>query len=851
VAEPRPLELRRARRAGLLLGLMLLLTAPAEFIANDRPILLWMQGQLTFPVLSRPTERDLGGRLPLPADFHDPAVRDLLAAAGAVAIWPPARSNPVDPVHDLEGTAPTPPSAAHWLGTDDQGRDVLARLVWGTRLSLGFGLALTALSLLIGLPLGLLQGTLAGRVDLIGQRLTEVWGAVPLLLLLMIVSSVLTPNFLVLAGVMAAFTWMGVAGVTRTESLRLRGQDFVRAARAAGASWRWIMLRHVLPNALAPALSIAPFLFAGGLTALAGLDLLGLGMPIGTPSLGEMLSQARNNLTAPWLAGAAVGALTLLLLLATQLGQALRDAFDPRLLPARREEDPLPMPPDPGAALSLCRLQLDFGTVRAVRGATLRIGRGEAVALLGDSGGGKSATAAMAAALPPPQSTRIAGSVLLGADQVVGAGPVLLRRLRRRRVGMVFQEPGAALNPTQPVLRQLQEAAGTRAEDRQRLRELLHGLGLGMVQDRPRAMPHEFSGGQQQRAVLAMALVRNPALIVADEPTASLDPALRGTVLRLLDQERRRRGAALLLVTHDIEAARAVADRVAVMRQGQVVADLPLAEVDNAGGPELDRLLRPVLPPRQSSSLPPAEVPVLSGRGLGVTWPARGRAAAVRALSGLDLDLHAGRTLAVLGASGSGKSSLIAALLRLAPLEGRVRLNGQPLPPGREWRAQVGVVFQNPATALSPRMRVLDIVAEPLAIHRIGTRRQQRERAAAMLRAVDLEPAQFGERRPARLSGGQRQRVALARALITRPALLLLDEPTSALDRSVEAEVVGLLNRLQAELHFAGLLVTHDLRVARALADETLTLQAGRRACIPPPAPAASGTPGLMPEPTP
>ncbi|EFH11000.1 ABC transporter permease subunit, partial [Teichococcus cervicalis] len=521
---------RRAWRAGVLLAALALLVAPAEFLANDRPVLLWMNGALSSPVLSRPTERDLGGTLPLPADFHDPLVARLLADQGAWALWPPVRSNPLDPVHDLEGTAPTPPSARHWLGTDEQGRDVLARLIWGTRLSLGFGLALTLLSLAIGLPLGLVQGTLAGRIDLIGQRLTEIWGAVPLLMLLMILSSVLAPGFWVLAGAMAAFTWMGVAAFTRTESLRLRHQDFVRSARAAGASWRRVMLRHVLPNALAPVLASAPFLFAGGLTALAGLDLLGLGLPAGTPSLGEMLAQARNNLHAPWLAGAAVGMLTLLLLLATQLGQALRDALDPRLLPARRAEIPTPTTPDPAAVLAIRDLHLAFGPVEAVRGASLRIGRGEAVALLGDSGGGKSATAAMAAALPPPQATRLAGSVRLDGVEIIGASPGQLKRLRFAALGMVFQEPGAALNPTRPVLWQLREAIGAQPDSR--LEELLAGLDLAVLRERPRAFPHELSGGQQQRAVLAMALARDPMLIIADEPTASLDPALRGAVLR-------------------------------------------------------------------------------------------------------------------------------------------------------------------------------------------------------------------------------------------------------------------------------------------------------------------------------
>jgi ABC-type glutathione transport system ATPase component/ABC-type microcin C transport system permease subunit YejE len=836
-------ERRHLLRGWPAIGLALLLAVvmPAEFVANDRPVLLWHQGQLTSPALHPPTERQLGGRLPIPADFHDPAVAALLAEAGAVAIWPLIRFAPDTIPPGLPRAAPAPPSAAHWLGTDDQGRDVMARLVWGLRVSLLFAAIVTALSVAIGLLLGAVQGWRAGATDLVLQRVTEIWSSVPLMFLLMIMAGVFVPTLWLLAAVMSLFLWMGIAALTRAEFLRLRGQDFVRAAVALGAPASRIMRVHILPNALAPVLSAAPFLAAGAMTLLAGLDLLGLGLPPGTASLGEMLAQARNNLHAPWLAGAAVGALAGVLLLLTLLGQQLRDALDPRLVPPRRGVEPLDLPVGaPGAALEIRGLEVDFPAARAVRGVNLVVRPGEAVALLGDSGSGKTITALVACGLAPAQASRIAGSVRIGGTEVIGAPERTRRALLRDRIGLVFQEPGAALNPLHPVLRQVQEAVAMaglpRAAVAARAAELLRLVGLPEALARPRALPHAFSGGQQQRAVIAMAIAREPVLLVADEPTSSLDAALRGSILALLDELRRRLGMALLLITHDVDAARAVCKRIVVMKDGRIAAEMAADTPAAAAPAELARLVAPVSRPARRP--PPSAAPVLVARGLTVRY---GRAAPV--LDGVDLALHRGRTLAVVGPSGCGKTSLALALLRLVPAEGEVLLDGAPLPPGRAWRRRVQIVFQNPAGSLSPRRSVADTLAEPLLLHARGLdARARARRVAAALAEVGLDSA-LGARMPAALSGGQRQRVAIARALIGGPDVLVLDEPTSALDRSVEAEVLALVARLQAARGFACLLVTHDPRVVAALADAEMRLEAGRVSALLPRA--ASSTPQL------
>jgi ABC-type glutathione transport system ATPase component/ABC-type microcin C transport system permease subunit YejE len=810
------------RRSLWLLGLVLLLVLPAEFVANDRPILLWLDGRLLLPALRPVTEAMLGGTLPILADFHDPAVAALLEARGAVSLWPPIPHGPASIPPGLPAAAPAPPSALHWLGTDDQSRDVLARLLWGARLSLVFAAVVTAASLLIGLPLGAWQGYAAGRTDLVLQRLTEIWSSVPLLFLMMIVVAALVPSVWVLAATMSLFFWMGIAGVTRAEFLRLRAQDFVRAALAAGAGpWR-IMRVHILPNAMGPVLAMLPFLMAAAMTMLAGLDLLGLGLPPGTPSLGEALAQARNNLHAPWLALSAIAALGGLLLLLTLLGQALRDAMDPRL-PARRTAITLGAALVPeGAVLALTNLRAGFGAEPVLRGVTLALRPGEAVALVGESGSGKTLTGLIAAGLTPPQLGHISGSVRLMGAEMLGAPEPRRRAALRRHLGLVFQEPGAALNPLHAMYRQVREAVetgglrGTAAKAE--TEALLRRVGLPEAIARPRALPHQFSGGQQQRAVIAMAIARRPALLVADEPTASLDGPLRADLLDLLAALVRERGMALLLITHDVEAARRVTSRVAVMGEGRILADLPWAAASRTPPPALRRLM-PHTPAAVRPAFPEAP-PVLEARALGLTFPG-----AAPLVERLDLRLHAGRTLAVTGSSGCGKTSLALALLGLFPgtVRGQVLLHGKPLAQSPGWRRRVQIVFQNPATSLSPRLSVRDIVLEPLLL--AGERRPGEARLAAALAEVGLSPG-LAERRPHQLSGGQRQRVALARALITRPEVLVLDEPTSALDRHVEAEILHLLAALQARYGFAGLLITHDPRVVAALAHDVLALGA-------------------------
>ncbi len=323
---------RRNRRGFWSLWIFLalfLITLFAEFIANDRPIVVRYEGAWYLPVFVDYPETTFGGEFPSPADYRDPAVQKLISEKGWM-VWPliPFSHDTIN--YNLPSPAPSPPSSVNWLGTDDQGRDVLARLIYGFRISVLFGLTLTILSSLIGVAAGAVQGYFGGLVDLGFQRFIEIWSGLPVLYLLIIMASFIEPNFWWLLGLMLLFSWMSLVDVVRAEFLRARNFDYVRAARALGVSDWTIILRHVLPNATVATITFLPFILNGSITTLTSLDFLGFGLPPGSPSLGELLAQGKSNLQAPWLGLTAFFVLATMLSLLFFVGEAVRDAFDPR-----------------------------------------------------------------------------------------------------------------------------------------------------------------------------------------------------------------------------------------------------------------------------------------------------------------------------------------------------------------------------------------------------------------------------------------------------------------------------------------------------------------------------------------
>jgi microcin C transport system permease protein len=308
---------------------LFIVTLCAEFIANDKPLIVSYDNNLYFPVLKSYPETAFGGEFQTQANYRDPFVQDLIKEKGWM-IWPPVRYSYNTINFNLPVPAPAPPSSDNWLGTDDQGRDVVARLVYGFRISVLFGLTLTIISSIIGVAAGAVQGYFGGAIDIIFQRIIEIWSGLPVLFLLILLGSIVQPNFWWLLGLMLLFSWTALVSVVRAEFLRARNYDYVKAAKALGLSAPKIMFRHVLPNAMVATLTFMPFILNGSITTLTSLDFLGFGLPPGSPSLGEMLSQGKNNLHAPWLGITAFVIIAFMLSLLVFVGEAVRDAFDPR-----------------------------------------------------------------------------------------------------------------------------------------------------------------------------------------------------------------------------------------------------------------------------------------------------------------------------------------------------------------------------------------------------------------------------------------------------------------------------------------------------------------------------------------
>ncbi|AJO79314.1 ABC transporter ATP-binding protein [Pseudomonas sp. MRSN 12121] len=491
------------------------------------------------------------------------------------------------------------------------------------------------------------------------------------------------------------------------------------------------------------------------------------------------------------------------------------------------------------ALLELRELRVAFKGAEVVHGIDLEIHAGECLALVGESGSGKSVTAHSILQLLDPGSSTIAGSIRYRGEELLGARPARLRQLRGNRIAMIFQEPMSSLNPLHTVERQLGESlhlhkglVGARA--RERILELLRLVGITQPEQRLRAYPHQLSGGQRQRVMIAMALACEPELLIADEPTTALDVTVQRKILLLLKALQQRLGMALLLISHDLNLVRSIAQRVAVMRAGEVVETAACEQLFAEPRHPYSVQLLNAEPDGHALRRGPSET-LLAVQGLKV-WFRQGGGwlrpkRYLRAVDGVDLQLQRGKTLGIVGESGSGKSSLGQAILRLIASEGHIRFKGRALEnldgkQLRPLRRQLQVVFQDPFGSLSPRLSVQQIIAEGLLVHSDLDARQREQAVIEALQQVGLDPASR-HRYPHEFSGGQRQRIAIARALVVKPELILLDEPTSALDRTVQKQVVALLRRLQQEHGLTYLFISHDLAVVRALAHDLIVMKDG------------------------
>jgi microcin C transport system ATP-binding protein len=480
---------------------------------------------------------------------------------------------------------------------------------------------------------------------------------------------------------------------------------------------------------------------------------------------------------------------------------------------------------------------------RAVKGVSFSLNKGETLALVGESGSGKSVTAlSILKLLPYPSASHPTGSVRFRGEELLDADERDLRKVRGNDITMVFQEPMTSLNPLHTVERQIGEVLDlhqglTGARARQRTIELLGLVGIRDPESRLDSFPHQLSGGQRQRVMIAMALANNPDLLIADEPTTALDVTVQAQILELLRRLRRETGMALLLITHDLGIVRHMADRVAVMRHGEIVELGVTKEVfANPQHPYTRQLIDAEPKGRPPPFVPSAPV-IVEARRLKVWFPIkrgllRRTVGYVKAVDGVDVRVRAGQTLGVVGESGSGKTTLGLALLRLTSSEGPILYLGRHIEAFqsremRPLRKEMQIVFQDPYGSLSPRLSIRQIVEEGLLIQNPAMTAEEREqRVSLALQEVGIDPASM-ERYPHEFSGGQRQRIAIARAMVLEPKFVMLDEPTSALDMSVQAQIVDLLRHLQERHDLAYLFISHDLKVVRALANEVIVMRNG------------------------
>ncbi|WP_308281509.1 ABC transporter ATP-binding protein [Cellulomonas sp. PS-H5] len=523
------------------------------------------------------------------------------------------------------------------------------------------------------------------------------------------------------------------------------------------------------------------------------------------------------------------------------------------------QEDRAPAPADAGATpvLEVEGLEVGYRTrdgqvYRAVRGVDLRVRPGEVVALVGESGSGKSTTAHAALHLLARGGSVTGGRIRLGGRDVSDLTEREWQGVRGREVGLVPQDPTVSLNPVQRVGDQVAEVLvihglARRREARRRAVALLEQAGVPDPAARARQYPHELSGGLRQRVLIAIAIAAGPRLIVADEPTSALDVTVQRRILDHLETLVRDRGTALLLITHDLGVAADRADRIVVLEHGVVVEEGAADEVLGAPRHPYTRQLIAAAPSladgrlgpsaAEATAAPAAEVaPVLELVDVRKEFPRPRGAAGARSLvavDGVSLRVDRGTTYALVGESGSGKSTTARLALHLErPTAGRVRFRGEDVTGARgetlrRLRRGFQVVYQSPYASLDPRFTVADVIAEPLRAYGVGTRAERADRVRELLADVAL-PADAARRSPRELSGGQRQRVAIARALALHPDLVVLDEPVSALDVSVQAQILDLLVRLQAEHGLTYLFISHDLAVVRRVADHVGVLHDGR-----------------------
>ena len=487
--------------------------------------------------------------------------------------------------------------------------------------------------------------------------------------------------------------------------------------------------------------------------------------------------------------------------------------------------------------------QTESGPEKVLDRVSFGIGEGETMALVGESGSGKSVTAlSILRLLETVASVKNSGEISFEGQDLLTLNEPALRKLRGNRIAMIFQEPMTSMNPVYSVGDQLMEPLIVhqgldKDQARQRAIELLDRTGIPDPEQRLASFPHQLSGGQRQRVMIAMALACKPKLLIADEPTTALDVTIQAQILELIKDVQQELGMAVLLITHDLNMVRKIADHVHIMHQGKIVESGPTESVmNNPQDPYTIKLLESV---PKGEATPKGDRPVmLSVNDLKCHFPIKAgflkrTVGTITAVDGVSIDVREGTTFGIVGESGSGKTTLGMCILRLTGCRGKIVYQDRDLltcsnREMRPLRKELQVVFQDPFSSLSPRLTIEQIIGEGLQVHGIGGNRAERRKIVeSTLVEVGLDPA-MADRYPHEFSGGQRQRIAIGRAVALRPKLVILDEPTSALDMTVQAQIIALLKQLQESHGMTYIFISHDLRTVRAIADDIAVMQNGR-----------------------
>lgn len=497
---------------------------------------------------------------------------------------------------------------------------------------------------------------------------------------------------------------------------------------------------------------------------------------------------------------------------------------------------------NPLLAINDLRIRFHQGekSVDAVKSVSFSVNAGETVALVGESGSGKSITALSILKLLP-ENARCSGAISFANEALLNLSRSQMQKIRGHKISMIFQEPMTALNPLHTIEKQICEVLAIHLglknhEATARVLELLKRVGIRDAKNRLKAYPHELSGGQRQRVMIAMAIACEPALLIADEPTTALDVTVQRQILSLLADLQQKLGMAILFISHDLNMIRHVADRICVMKNGEIVEQEVTESVFRAPQHPYTIDLLNAEPAGTPEPLNKNPIKLMTGEKIKVWFPIqksffKKTVDYVKAVTNVSLTLYQGETLGIVGESGSGKTTLGVALLKLQTSEGLIqfeerRIDNMNQNQFRSLRREMQIVFQDPFGSLSPRMTVADIVGEGLDIHKLATENNREEQIIAALEDVALDP-ECRHRYPHEFSGGQRQRISIARALVLRPKLIVLDEPTSALDRTVQTQIIDLLRNLQKKYSLSYLFISHDLAVVKAMSHRIIVMQAG------------------------